>query len=107
MPSDGACIRNPPALAWDLHYAHAVPGEDGGQRIFLATERPISIWETTSRPRTIDYPFTFIELHLDAHGNGEGKLSRATRVVANEKGQFVQLEHYAAQPVDLTEVHRR
>jgi hypothetical protein len=99
-------IRNPPALAWDLHYAHAVPGEDGGQRIFLATDRPIGIWETVSQPRTIDYPFTFIELHVDAHGSGEGKLSRATRVVASDNGRFVQLEHYAAQPVDLTEVHR-
>lgn len=99
-------IRNPPGLAWDLHYAHAVAGEDGGQRIFLATDRPIGIWETISQPRTIEYPFTFIELHVDAHGNGEGKLSRATRVVASGDGRFVELEHYAAQPVDLTEVHR-
>ena len=100
-------IRNPPALAWDLRYAHAVPGEDGGQRIFLATDRPMGIWETIARPRTIEYPFTFIELHVDAHGDGEGKLSRATRVVASDNGRFVQLEHYAAQPVDLTDVHRR
>jgi hypothetical protein len=100
-------IRNPPALAWDLHYAHAVPGNDGGQRIFLATDRPIGIWETISRPQTIDYPFTFIELHVDAQGNGEGRLSRATRVVASENGRFVELEHYAAQPIDLTEVRRK
>ena len=99
-------IRNPPRLAWDLHYAHAVPGEDGGQRIFLATDRPIGIWETISQPRTIEYPFTFIELHVDAHGNGEGKLSGATRVVASGDGRFVELERYAAQPVGLTEVHR-
>ena len=100
-------IRNPPALAWDLHYAHAVPGENGGQRIFLATDRPIGIWEAIARPRTIEYPFTFIELHVDERGNGEGKLSRATRLIASNDGRFVELEHYAAQPVDLTEVHRK
>jgi hypothetical protein len=100
-------IRNPPRLAWDLHYAHSVAGEDGGQRIFLATDRPIGIWEAINRPRTIDYPFTFIEMRVDEDGNGEGKLSRATRIIASEDGRYIQLERYATQPVELTEVHRR
>jgi hypothetical protein len=100
-------IRNPPSLGWDLHYAHAVPGEDGGQRIFLATDRPISIWEAINRPRTIEYPFTFIEMRVDDEGEGEGKLSRATRIIASNDGRHIQLEHYATQPVELTEVRRR
>ena len=100
-------IRNPPSLAWDLHYAHVVPGEDGGQRIFLATDRPISIWEAINRPRTIEYPFTFIEMRVDDEGQGEGKLSRATRIIASEDGRHIQLERYATQPVELTEVRRR
>src|SRR5258705_14007142 len=35
-------IRTPGTLAYDLHYAHYTPGEDGGYRILLATDRPIS-----------------------------------------------------------------
>jgi hypothetical protein len=100
-------IRNPPGLAWDLHYAHSVPGEDGGRRIFLATDRPIGIWEAVNRPRLIDYPFTFIEMRVDDDGHGEGKLSRAAKIIASENGRFVQLERYATQPVELTQVRQR
>jgi hypothetical protein len=91
-------------LAYDLHYANERPGEDGGRRIFLATDRPISAWEAINRPRTMDYPFTFIELHMNKDGQGEGKLSLATKVIAN--GDIIQLEDYALQPVQLNQVHR-
>lgn len=100
-------IRTPGNLGWDLHYAHQMPGEDGGRRIFIATDRPIGIWEAINRPRTIDYPFTFIELRMNNQGEGQGKLSRATRVIASDDGRFVQLENWANQPVELTEVMRR
>lgn len=100
-------IRTPGNLAWDLHYAHQMPGEDGGRRIVIATDRPIGVWEAINQPRTIDYPFTFIELRLNQHGEGEGKLSRATRVIASSDGKFVQLENWANQPVELTQVRRR
>jgi hypothetical protein len=105
LPKTGY-IRNPPALAWDLHYAHAVPRDEGGRRIFLATDRPIGIWEAIHRPRLIEYPFTFIELRVDEEGDGEGKLSRATKIIASRDGRVVELERYATQPVDLTEVRR-
>jgi hypothetical protein len=97
-------IYTPGQLGWDLHYAHQVQGEDGGRRIFLATDRPIGIWEAIHRPRTIDYPFTFIELRLNSSGSGEGKLSRATRIISSRDGKYLQLENYDVQPVDLTEV---
>jgi hypothetical protein len=100
-------IRTPGSLGWDLHYAHEVRDEDGGRRIFIATDRPISIWEAVNRPRSIDYPFTFIELRLNAHGEGEGKLSLATRVIADDEAGIVHLEQYDTQPVMLTEVKRR
>ena len=48
-------IRTPGNLAYDLRFASTEPGEDGGHRIFLATDRPISFWEAVNRPRTIDY----------------------------------------------------
>ena len=105
LPRVGS-IRQPGNLGWDLHYAHQTPGEDGGRRIFLATDRPIGIWEAMNNPRTIDYPFTFIELHVDRHGEGEGKLTRATKVVASEDGRFVHMENWEHEPVALTQVKK-
>ncbi|HXW04494.1 MAG TPA: hypothetical protein VD833_04620 [Vicinamibacterales bacterium] len=99
-------IRTPDSIAYDLRYAHQVPGEDGGRRIILATDRPISVWEAANRPRTIDYPFTFIELRLNDEGKGEGKLSIATKVTSDPGGRVIQLENWAAQPVQLNEVRK-
>ena len=106
LPSIGR-IKTPGELGWDVHYAHQVTGEDGGRRIFLATDRPISVWEAVNRPRTIDYPFTFIELRVDKYGDGEGKLSLATRVIASEDGRFVHLENWDTQPIALSEVRKK
>jgi len=99
-------IRTPGSLAYDLHFAQVDPGEDGGYRVLLATDRPISFWEAVNRPRTIDYPFTFIELHLDKNGEGEGKLALATKIDLSRDGKTIQLENYQTQPIMLNEVKR-
>ena len=100
-------VRTPGNLAWDLQYAHQTPGEDGGRRIFLGTDRPMSFAEEVSRPRTIEYPFSFIDMQVNDEGRGQGTLSRATRVIASDDGRFVQLENFEVQPVRLTEIRRR
>jgi hypothetical protein len=94
-------IRTPDSLGYDLHYAHVTPGEDGGQRVVIATDRPIGYWEATNRPRSIDYPFTVIEVHLK-DGTGEGKMSLATKITA--VGDTIALENYTEQPVQLRSV---
>lgn len=100
-------IRTPGNLAYDLRYAHQVPTQDGGRRIFLATDRPISYWEAVNRPRVSDYPFTFIELRLNKEGEGEGKLALAARIESSADGEAIQIENYDVQPVQLTQVKRR
>jgi hypothetical protein len=62
-----------------LHYAAQDPLPDGGRRIVLATDRPIRFWEAWHQSRTLDYPFTVIELRMDSDGTGEGKLALASR----------------------------
>ena len=47
-----------------------------------------------------------IELHLSKAGEGEGKMSLATRITADRHGDRVVLENYAAQPVLLQNVRR-
>jgi hypothetical protein len=100
-------IRTPGNLAYDLRFASFEPGADGGTRIFLATDRPISYWEAVNRPRLSDYPFTFIELRLDGDGGGVGKLSLASKVSISKDGKTVELENYDAQPIALNEVRRK
>jgi hypothetical protein len=95
-------IWTPATVGYDLHYANQTPAEDGGRRIFLATDRPIGPWEAMNQPRRMEYRFTFIELRMNGEGEGEGKLSLATKVIAS--GRVVQLENYAAQPVQLNRV---
>ena len=95
-------IRTPDSLAYDLRYAHQEPGADGGRQIVLATDRPIGFWEAVHQPRTIQYPFTVIQMQIGADGKGKGTLSYATKIVARKN--VVELENYATQPVMLTEI---
>ena len=98
-------IRAPGSLAYDLRYARELPGEDGGRRLILATDRPIGFAEARNNPRTLDYPFTVIELRLDGEGRGEGRLSIATKLTLNDN--VLVIENYADQPVMLKDVRRR
>jgi len=99
-------IRTPNSIGYDLHYARKAPGLDGGEHVVLATDRYITFWEAVNRPRTIDYPFTLIELHVGPDGKGEGKMSIATRIIYDKNKNEIVLENYQSQPVLLTEVHK-
>ena len=91
-------------LGWTLHYAFATPGEDGGLRIGIATDRYIGFWEARESPRTIDYPFTLIEIRLDRSGKGVGKMAVATKIEYDKKKKQMVLENYASEPVRLNEI---
>jgi hypothetical protein len=93
-------------LGYDLHYAHQSAGEDGGQRVVLATDRRIGFWEAANQPRSIDYPFTVVELHLNNDGQGEGKMSLATKITMDKARTAITLENYSIQPVLLQSVKR-
>jgi hypothetical protein len=100
-------IRSNGGLGYDLHYAHHVKGEDGGERVVLATDRRIGFWEASRQPRSIDYPFTVIELRVNNDGEGVGKLSLATKITADKDRTTVTLENYDTQPVLLQAVKRQ
>jgi hypothetical protein len=103
MPRVGT-ISTPGNLSYDLHYARQMPGDEGGRRIILATDRPIGFWEAANRPRTLDYPFMLIEMHVDKDGHGEGKLSVATKLTLNDNVLII--EDYADRPVMLNDVRK-
>jgi hypothetical protein len=98
-------IRTPDSLGYDLRYSHQQPAEDGGRRIVLATDRPISFWEARNQPRTMDYPFTVIQMQIDKNGEGRGTLSYATKIIA--RGNTIELENFASSPVMLTQIEAK
>lgn len=97
-------INTPGSLRYDLHFARQRPEAEGGRTIVLATDRYIGTWEAINRPRTIDYPFTLIQLQLDKNNEGVGKLSIATKITA--KNNMIELENFSSEPVRLTEVKK-
>ena len=91
-------------LGWDLRYVWRAPLEEGGTRLVLGTDRPMSMAEIRNQPRTVDYPFTFIEIHLPKEGKGEGRATGATQVIFDKKKNMIELERYSAGNVLVNEV---
>jgi len=96
-------IRTPESLNYDIHFARQRPEAEGGRMIFLMTDRYISAWEASNRPRTMDYPFTLIQLQLNREGRGVGKVAVATKITEAKDGT-IELENFASEPVRLNEV---
>jgi hypothetical protein len=99
-------FRTPNSIGYDLHFAQKVPMPDRAERVVLATDRYITFWEASNRPRSIDYPFTVIELRFDGDGKGEGKMSVATMITGDRENKTIVLENYGTQPVMLKDVRR-
>ena len=98
-------IRTPDRLAWDLHYARQSPLDEGGRQIVLATDRPIGFWEARNQPRSYDYPFTIVQVHLDRNDTGSGKILAGTKIFIDKENNLV-LENFAQQPVRFNEIKR-
>ena len=91
-------------LGHDIRFARQTPLPDGGKRIVIATDRYIGFVEARNQPRSIDYPFTLMEIHVNKDGKGEGKMAVATRITFDKKKNTVELENYSSEPVRLNEV---
>ena len=103
MPKVGF-IRTPDRLAWDLRFARQTRLEDGGRQLVMATDRPVGFWEARNRPRTMDYPFTIVQVQLDKNDRGEGKILAGTKIYIDKRTNDLVLENYAQQPVMFNEV---
>lgn len=96
----------PGNLSWDIHFARRMPLAEGGERVVLITDRRIGFREAVNQPRSIDYPFTFIDIRINRDGEGEGKMSLATKVIYDKKENMITLENFEHVPVQLSNVRR-
>jgi cyanate lyase len=90
-------------LGWNLRYAWHEPLPDGGDRIVVATDRQMSFRETVNNPRTTDYPFLLIQIHVK-DGKGEGKMVPFTQIGFDKKKNTMIIESYGTEPVRLNEI---
>jgi hypothetical protein len=99
------------SLGYSVHYAYHQLLHNGGERIILATDRPLGSW--SGHPWTakiennaVSYPFTLIELLFNSSGRGEGKISLNSKVAANDTDKTIMLENSENSPALLKNVQR-
>ena len=74
-------IRTSRSLGWDLKYARENVLEDGSRQLVIVTDKPVSFFAAANRARTMDYPFTMIEMRFPAGSDkGEGKILNQTSI---------------------------
>lgn len=92
------------ALGHDIRYSRQNPLPDGGRQIVLVTDRYIGFQEARNQSRTMDYPFTLMEIRVDKEGKGQGKMAVATKISFDAAKKTIELENYGSEPVRLNEV---
>lgn len=97
-------VRDSNMNTWDLYYARLIPMEHAGQKIVLATDRPVNRWEVRHSTRVGEYEFSLAEIHLGPDGKGEGKAIPAAKLNINPSTGLLEIENYQAEPVKLNEV---
>ena|SRR5688572_25656982 len=87
---------------WNLRYAWHEALPNGGEKIMLGVDRYMSFMEIKNQPKSVDYPFTLVQLHINKDGTGEGKLAALTMIKWDKKKQNLEIENYGTEPVRLS-----
>lgn len=90
-------------LSYPIAAALAFEGRDELRHLVLVIARPISVGEIFTASRSLDYPFSVIELDLDDAGEGSGELNVAARVSLNADGRVV-VDDLAVRPLRIRDV---
>jgi hypothetical protein len=97
-------IQTRTSLGRDIQYAREEPLGDGGRRIIIATDRPMSFGELERDQSRVEYEFTFAEIRLTNGGKGVGKLVTPAKISWNRDTRTVEIRNWNLEPVRLTEV---
>jgi hypothetical protein len=97
------------SAGYSLKYAYKIQSA-GGDRIILATDRRLGVWNDLWKPTgnatVTPYDFSVIELRFPAKGDGEGKTSLSGKVTIDTTANTIALDSYATQPVIFKGVKR-
>ena len=77
--------------------------EEEGHKLTILFERWLGFSELRYGARSLDYPFTYLEMYLDDNGKGEGSLIPAARV-RYKKGNTIEVENFGIYPARLTNI---
>lgn len=92
-------------LSRDLNAVWITRTEEG-RKISAIAERWMGFAELRRGARSVDYPFTYIELYVEEDGGVEGELFPAARVRA--KGQnTIEVENFGIYPARLVNIKQR
>ncbi len=100
-------IRESRSRAEFLRYSRRFDLPDGGQRIILATDRPMGFIEMSRSLRTTDYNVSLVQLNLNADGEGDGSIFLGAQIVWDEENRQIVVEGFATEPIRLTRVRAR
>jgi hypothetical protein len=100
-------IYTPGSIGYDLRFAEQTKLPEGGRRIVLATDRPMSFWEAVNRPRSADYPFTWVQMTIDPDGGGKGELAVRAKVFGDRPNRPIEVETFEIHPIRLQTITSR
>jgi hypothetical protein len=89
----------------DINAAWISTDEEEGRKLTILFERWVGFGELRRGARSLDYPFTYMELYLDDQGKGEGSLIPAARI-RHKKGQTIEVENFGIYPARLSNIRR-
>ena len=87
-----------------IRYAWSIEDRGGSRRIYLATDEPVSLVTPTFGPFLSHERLTFLELHVNKNGEGEGKLAEAVMLSVDESRGVIELRDYGRRPLHLVMV---
>ena len=94
-----------------IRFAGKVDEPNGAERIILITNRRLGAntinWKPVASAEPSTYDFSVIELHVNAKGQGEGKISLTGKVAPDSATKMLAPENYAALPVVLRNLKRK
>ncbi|MEW6128040.1 MAG: hypothetical protein AB1757_13450 [Acidobacteriota bacterium] len=90
-------------IGLDINAIWMTTDAEGERQITALAERWIGVFEARRGSRSLDYPFTYIELFIDTKGKGDGGLIPAAKVrYLGEK--TIEVENFGIYPARLTNV---
>ena len=89
-------------LARDVQAVWITETEDG-RKITALAERWLGFEELRRGARSVDYPFTYIEIYIDEKGKSEGSLIPAARV-RSKGANTIEIENFGIYPARLVNI---